>query len=185
MRGRHTLTPHRRPNQMGRCLQVALAVEQGGRDGRLLQYAAARAASWLVTDLPAHVEAALFPKTVRTPVRVARAAAMVGCYSWFQCVTRSKHTVSTQVATHFDCQVHLHGMTVCWSYAAIPCADWTSALQGTPLTDAELDFVGRLWAAAPPALHRPRTVSDTPALASPHLPLVATRLAAGLSACAA
>ena len=53
------------------------------------------------------------------------------------------------------------------------------------LSDTELELVGRLWAAAPPALHCPETAVDAPALGSPQLPVVASRLAAGLSACAA
>ena len=62
------------------CPQVALAVERSRHEGRPLHYAAARAASWLLTDLPARVGAALFSETVRTPVRVACATVMFGCH---------------------------------------------------------------------------------------------------------
>ena len=43
-------------------------MKQGRRGGSPLQYAAARAALWLLNDLSAAVETLLFPDNVRTPV---------------------------------------------------------------------------------------------------------------------
>jgi len=43
-------------------------MKRGRRDGRQLQYAAARAALWLLNDLPAHLETLLFPDNIRKPV---------------------------------------------------------------------------------------------------------------------
>ena len=48
--------------------QVMLAMENARRDRRVLHYAAARAASWLVSDVPKVLEALLFPDNVHTPV---------------------------------------------------------------------------------------------------------------------
>ena len=48
-----------------------LAAERGRRERRPLQYAAARAALWLLNDLPAHMETLLFPDNTRTPVGAA------------------------------------------------------------------------------------------------------------------
>ena len=53
---------------MACCPQVVLAMKRGRRDGRPLQYAAARAALWLLNDLPARLETLLFPDNVRKPV---------------------------------------------------------------------------------------------------------------------
>ena len=55
------------------CPQMVLAVQRGQRSGRLLQYAAARAALWLYHELPALLEALLAPCKVRArlPVRHA------------------------------------------------------------------------------------------------------------------
>ena len=50
------------------CVQMARAMERSRRNSRPLQHAAARWALWCLNDLPALVELALFPKTVRTPV---------------------------------------------------------------------------------------------------------------------
>ena len=44
-----------------RCPQVVLAMKRGRREGRLLHYAAARTALWLLNDLPARLETLLFP----------------------------------------------------------------------------------------------------------------------------
>jgi len=43
-------------------------MKRGRRDGRPLQYAAARAALWLLNDLPAQLETVLFPDNVRRSV---------------------------------------------------------------------------------------------------------------------
>ena len=51
--------------------QVVLAMNNGRRDSRPLQHAAARAALWMLNDLPAAVETLLFPDNVRTPVCAA------------------------------------------------------------------------------------------------------------------
>jgi len=51
------------------CTHVVLAVKRGRHDGGLLRYAAARAALWLLLDLPASVETLLFPDHSRNPVR--------------------------------------------------------------------------------------------------------------------
>ena len=51
-------------------------MKRGCRDGNTLQYAAARAALWLLNDMPALVEAVLFPDHVRTPVRTAKQKAL-------------------------------------------------------------------------------------------------------------
>ena len=47
-------------------------MKQGRHDGRRIRYAAARASLWLLNDLPAHVEALLFPDNVRSTARAAR-----------------------------------------------------------------------------------------------------------------
>ena len=60
--------------RVGHCPQVVLAMKRGRRDGRPLRYAAARAALWLLNDLPARLETLLFPGDVRQPV-CTRAAA--------------------------------------------------------------------------------------------------------------
>ena len=44
-------------------------MKHGRRDGKPLQYAAARAALWLLNDLPALVESLLFPDNTHAPVR--------------------------------------------------------------------------------------------------------------------
>ena len=48
-------------------------MKHGRRDGKPLQYAAARAALWLLNDMPALVESVLFADSIRTPVRTAPA----------------------------------------------------------------------------------------------------------------
>ncbi len=46
------------------CPQVVLAMMHGRRNGKPLQFAAARAALWLLNDLPAVLERVLFPDNV-------------------------------------------------------------------------------------------------------------------------
>ena len=43
-------------------------MKRSRRDGRRLQYIAGRAALWLFNDLPAHMEAMMFPDHVRKQV---------------------------------------------------------------------------------------------------------------------
>lgn len=47
------------------CMQMALAVQHGRHSGNLVRYAAARVALWIYHDLPALMEALLFPNKVR------------------------------------------------------------------------------------------------------------------------
>ena len=51
-------------------MQVVLVMKRSSRDGKPLQHAAARAALWLLNDLPAFVESILFPDSVSAPVRM-------------------------------------------------------------------------------------------------------------------
>ena len=45
-------------------------MQQGRRSNKPVQYAAARAAFWVLNDVPNFVEALLFPDNVRMPVRL-------------------------------------------------------------------------------------------------------------------
>ena len=54
-------------------LQVALAMHLARRDGKSLQYAAARMAMWLLSDVYAHLEALIFPEaSLRTVCSIWR-----------------------------------------------------------------------------------------------------------------
>ena len=61
-------------------------MKSGRRNGKPLQFAAARAALWFLNDVPAHVEALLFPNNVRMPVPAMLLCLMVAyCEPGQQC----------------------------------------------------------------------------------------------------
>ena len=173
-------------------LQVVVTMQHGQRSSRPLQYAAARAAFWALSDVPNIVESLLFPDNVRAPVRISSSTGMrlqelcTDCAASVRYVCMGACCGGTAAPQCRGCEhasARSHDMprarscgspVSCQPHRLVddqtqPHRHTACNAQGMPLSSAEVELVGRLWAASAAGPRRSIALDDEPELGAPML----------------